>query len=61
MSLSKTKKLKTYRVLYAVTRGEWYEIKAKSAGAARKAAFSDGALIDGGETTDVVDCEVEEV
>jgi hypothetical protein len=57
----KTKKLKTYRVLYAVTRGEWYEIEAPDADTACDIAFSEGEQVEGGDTTDVVDCDVEEV
>jgi hypothetical protein len=50
-----------YRVLYAVTRSEYYEIEAESADQARDLAFSDGKLLDLGETTDVTDCEVEDI
>ncbi len=53
-------KTKTFRVLYAVTRGEWYEVEARDADTARDIAFSDGALVEVGDTTDVVDCDVEE-
>jgi hypothetical protein len=57
----KKPKLKTYRVLYAVARSEWYEIKAPDEGTARDLAFSEGKQLDLGDTTDVVDCDVEEV
>jgi hypothetical protein len=49
-------KLKTSRVLYAVTRSEWYRIEAPDADTARSLAFSDGEQINDGDTTNVVDC-----
>jgi hypothetical protein len=54
-------KTRKYRVLYAVTRSEHYEIAA-NAKEAEDLAFSDGEIInDSGETTNVVACDVEEV
>jgi len=58
---ARAKKTRTYRVLYAVTRGEYYEIEASSAKEAEDRAFAEGELVDDrGETTDVVACDVEE-
>ena len=54
-------KLKTFRVLYAVTFGDWFEIMAPDEDTARRQAFRDGKLIEIGDVTDVVPCEVEEV
>jgi len=54
-------KLKTYRVLCAVTRGEWYEIVAPDEATAWRTAFSEGDLVETGDTTDVTECEIEEV
>lgn len=54
-------KLSKFRVLYAVTRGEWYEIDAVDEEAAFRDAFTDGELVEQGDTTDVIDCDVEEV
>jgi hypothetical protein len=57
-----TAQTRKYRVLYAVTRSEYYEIEAANAKEAEDRAFTDGELIDNsGETTDVVACKVEEV
>jgi len=53
--------LKTYRVLYVVVREEYYEVEAASAEEAQQRAFSDGRLVDQGETTDVSDGGVEKV
>jgi len=50
-----------YRVLYSVTRTEYYEIEATSPEEATQRAFRDGKLVDGGETTDVTDCGSEEI
>jgi hypothetical protein len=60
MTKVRTKKFKTYRVSYAVTRSELYEIKARSAQEAADTAFEEGALVET-DTTDVVDCDLEEV
>ncbi len=38
-------KLKTYRVLYAVTRAEWYEIQALDEDTAEREAIYEGKLI----------------
>jgi hypothetical protein len=54
-------KLKTYRVLCAVTRAEWYETKAPDEETAGRKAFSEGKLVKTGDVTDVAECEVEEV
>jgi hypothetical protein len=56
-----TRKLKTYRVLCAVTRAEWYEIEAPDEEIARNIAFTDGELVKQGDTTNVCEVEVEEV
>ena len=51
-----------YRVLYAVTRGEYYEVEAATEQEAEKIAFCEGTHDEtSGQTTDVVDCEVEEI
>jgi hypothetical protein len=50
-----------YRVLYAVTRSEYYEIEAANPTEAEDTAFGDGTLVLVGETTDVTDCEVVEI
>jgi len=54
-------KLRKFHVLYAVTRAEWYEILAPDEETARREAFGEGDLVDTGDTTDVTDCDVEEV
>jgi hypothetical protein len=64
--MSKTSKsrktaLRKYRVLYAVARSEYYEVEATNAKEAEDKAFSDGQLVDGGETTNVDALEVEEI
>lgn len=57
-----TKRTRKYRVLYAVTRSEYYEIEATSAKEAEDSAFSEGELIDDmSEATNVVECDVEEI
>jgi hypothetical protein len=58
---AETGKLRRFRVLCAVTRAEWYEIDAVNEEAARHQAFSEGELVETGDTTDVTECEVEEV
>ena len=50
-----------YRVLYSVTRTEFYEIQATSPEEAAQRAFRDGTLVDVGETTDVTDCDIEDI
>jgi hypothetical protein len=51
-----------FRVSYAVTRTEHYEIEAKTEKEAEERGFDDGKQIeDSGETTDIVPCDVEEV
>lgn len=50
-----------FSVLYAVTRGEYYQIEAANEEEARDRAFTDGDLVEVGETTDVVPCEVDEI
>ena len=62
-SRPKTKKAtRRYRVLYAVTRSEYYEIEATSAQDAEDRAFPEGELIeDMSEATNVVACGVEEI
>lgn len=50
-----------YRVLYSVTRMEYYEIEATSRLEAVQRAFRDGKLVDAGETTDVSECDIEEI
>ena len=57
----KPRKLKKFRVLYAVTRSEWYEVDAPDADTARNTAFEEGRLADEGKTLDVTECDVEEV
>ena len=53
--------LRKYRVLYAVTRAEYYEIEAANETEAEDAAFGDGCLVLVGDTTDVTDYEVVEI
>lgn len=50
-----------YRVLYSVTRAEYYEIEAASPEEAAQRAFRDGKLVDSGETTDVTDHDIEDI
>lgn len=50
-----------YRVHYAVTRSEFYAIEAATPEQAKALAFSDGELVEHGETTNVTDCGVEEI
>lgn len=54
-------KLKRYRVVCSVTRSELYEIYAVDREAALRDAFTDGEMVEIGDTTDVVECDVEEV
>ena len=58
---AETLKLRRFRVLCAVTRAEWYEIDAPNEETARHQAFCEGVLVEIGETTDVAECDVEEV
>ena len=60
MSKKRSIKMRKFRVLCAVTRSEWYEILAPDEDTASRTAFSDGELIDQ-DTTDVTECDVEEV
>ncbi len=53
-------KLRKFRVLYAVTRSEWYEIEAPDVDTAEGQAFEEGELIDQ-DTTNVTTCDAEEV
>jgi hypothetical protein len=53
------KRIRTYRVAYAVTRTEFYDIDARNAKDAEARAFQAGVLAEEGETTDVVLCWVE--
>jgi hypothetical protein len=54
--------MQRYRVLYAVTRSEYYEIAASSAKEAEDRAFDEAELMDHmGETTSVVACDAEEI
>ena len=53
--------LHKYRVLYAVTRAEFYEIEAASESDAEHTAFEDGNLVRVGDTTDVFACETVEI
>jgi hypothetical protein len=57
---SRAPKLKKYRVLCAVTRGEWYEIMAPDEDTAWRTAYCEGELVEG-DTTDVTECDIEEV
>ncbi len=50
-----------YRVFYAVTRGEYYEIEAANAEEAEDRAFEDGEMTEMGDTTNIVGCGVEEI
>jgi len=60
-ALAKAPKLKRFRVLYAVTRGEWYEIMATDEHTAESEAFCDGTLFDAGDVTDLAPCDIKEV
>lgn len=55
--------MKTYDVVYAVTRSETYRVKAVSKHAAAYLAFSSGKLVDegNGETTGCETLEVKQV
>jgi hypothetical protein len=58
----RAKRLRKYRVLYAVTRSEYYEIDAATPKEAEDRAFEEGRFIDdSGETTNLVACDVEEI
>jgi hypothetical protein len=57
----KTPARRKYRVLYAITRGEYYEIEAANPTEAKEMAFDEGILVLVGDTTNVVDCEVVEI
>jgi hypothetical protein len=57
----KSPKLKTYRVLCSVTRSEWYEVQARDEDAARRIAFTEGELVEQGDTTEVTEWDAEEV
>ena len=57
----KPAKLRTFRVLCAVTRAEWYAILAPDEETARRTAFCEGELVETGDTTYVTECDVEEV
>ncbi len=50
-----------YRVLYSVTRVEYYEIEAASPEDAMDRAFRDGKLVDIGETTAVNEYDIEDI
>ena len=54
-------KLRTYRILCSVTRSEWYEVQARDEETARRIAFTEGELVEQGDTTDVTEWDVEEV
>ena len=54
-------KLRRFRVLCAVTRSEWYAIDAADEDTARREAFSEGELVETGDTTNVTECDIEEV
>jgi len=59
---ARPKRTRKYRVLYAVTRSEYYEIEAASAKEAEYRAFAEGEISeDSGDTTNVVACGVEEI
>jgi hypothetical protein len=53
------KRIKTYRVAYAVTRTEFYDIDARNERDAEERAFEEGMLVKEGDTTDVVFCWTE--
>ena len=59
--LRQSSKLRKFRVLCSVTRSEWYEVQAPDEETARRIAFAEGELVDEGDTTDVTECDVEEV
>ena len=59
---------KLYRVLYAVTLSEFYEIEAENEDLARELAYQEGRQVDKhgkpcerGEAVEAVDCEAKEV
>jgi hypothetical protein len=54
-------RLRKFRVLCAVTRSEWYEIVAPDKKTAWRTAYCEGELVETGETTDVTECEIQEV
>lgn len=54
------RRITTYRVAYAVTRTEFYDIDARNEKDAEERAFQDGVLVeDEGDTTNVVACWTE--
>ena len=53
------KRIKTYRVAYAVTRTEFYDIDARNERDAEERAFQDGILVKEGDTTNVELCWIE--
>ncbi len=55
------RKPRKFRILYAVNRGEWYEIEAADRATAIDTAYEDGTFVETGHTTDVVHCDDEEV
>ena len=52
-------RMRRYHVTYVVTRAETYGIEAANAAAAEERAFSDGELVDTGETTSVHELDTE--
>jgi hypothetical protein len=52
-------KLRTYRVLYAVTRAEWYEIKAPDEQTALQEAIYEGKLVETGHAIDFTERHAE--
>jgi hypothetical protein len=55
-----TKPIRTYRVLYAVTRSEYYEIEAANPQDAEDRAFEEGELTSA-DATSVEACDVEQI
>jgi len=52
-------KLKTYRVMYTVTRAEYYDIDARNKRDAEERAFEEGMLVKEGDATNVECWEIE--
>lgn len=50
-----------FRVIYSVTRSEWYEIEAANPDEAFAWAFGHGKCVEVGDPIDITDCAVEEI
>ena len=55
------KTIRTFRVLYVVTRKEFYEVETINAQHAEEAAFSEGRFVESGEATDITCLNIEQI